>query len=45
MTALILLTPHPGGLDYDLDKTSNYSSKSVKVLISTAGVANLEKSG
>jgi hypothetical protein len=41
MTPLILLTPHPGGLDYDLDQTSNYSSKNYKVLMSTAAPANL----
>jgi hypothetical protein len=27
MTTLILLTPHPGGLEHDLDQNSNYSSK------------------
>jgi hypothetical protein len=41
MTTLILLTPHPGGLDYDLDQNSNYPSKNDKVLITTAGPANL----
>jgi hypothetical protein len=27
MTTVILLTTHPGGLDYDLDKNSNNLSK------------------
>jgi hypothetical protein len=29
-------SPHPGGLDYDFDQISNYSSKNDKVLMSTA---------
>jgi hypothetical protein len=41
MTELILLTPHPGGLDYDLDQNSNYPSQNDKVLTSTADSANL----
>jgi hypothetical protein len=41
MTTLILLTPSPGGLDYDLDQNSNYLSTIDKVLMSTAGPANL----
>jgi hypothetical protein len=41
MTTLISLTPHPGGLDYDFDQNSNYPSKNDKVLMSTAGLANL----
>jgi hypothetical protein len=38
---MILLTPHLGGLDYDLDQNSNYLSKYDKVVMSTAGSANL----
>jgi hypothetical protein len=30
MSTLILLTPHSGGLDYDLDQSSNYSSEDYK---------------
>jgi hypothetical protein len=41
MTTSILLTPHPGGLDYDFDQTNNYPSKNDKVLMSTTGPANL----
>jgi hypothetical protein len=48
MTVLNLLTPHPGGLDYDLDQNNNYptnnklseilttTKKKDKVLVSTA---------
>jgi hypothetical protein len=32
---------NPGGIDYDLDQTSDCSSKNDKVLMSTAGPANL----
>jgi hypothetical protein len=39
------MTQHSDGLDYDLDRKSNYSSKMTKVLMSTAGPANFEKSG
>jgi hypothetical protein len=39
MTTLILLTPYPGGLNYDFDQNSNYPSKNDKVLMSTAGLA------
>jgi hypothetical protein len=41
MTTLILLTPHPGDLDCDLDQNSNYSSKMTKGLMSTADTAHL----
>jgi hypothetical protein len=41
MTTLFLLTPHSGGLDYDLDQTSNYSSKYDKVLMSTTETGNV----
>jgi hypothetical protein len=41
MTTLILLTSHPGGLDYDLDQNSNYPSKNDKVLMSPADTPNL----
>jgi hypothetical protein len=41
MTTLILLTPHPGGFDYNLDQNSNYSSKNDKGLMSTADTANV----
>jgi hypothetical protein len=41
MTTVILLTPHPGGLDYDFGKNSNYPSKYDKVLMSRAGPENL----
>jgi hypothetical protein len=41
MNTVILLTSHPGGLDYDLDQNSNYPSKYDKVVMSTAGPANL----
>jgi hypothetical protein len=41
MTTLILLTPYPGGLDYELDQNSNYQSKNNKVLMSTAAPENL----
>jgi hypothetical protein len=37
----ILLTTHPGNLDYELDQNSNYLSKKYKVLIKTAGPENL----
>jgi hypothetical protein len=35
------LTPHPGGLDYDLDQKGNYLSKNCKVKMSTAGTGNV----
>jgi hypothetical protein len=35
------VTPHPGGLDYDLDQNSNYLSKNNKVLLSTADTENV----
>jgi hypothetical protein len=38
MTTLILLTPHPRGLDYDLDQ--KLSVKNDKVLMSAANPAN-----
>jgi hypothetical protein len=41
MTTSFVVTPHPGGLDYDLDETSNYPSKTDKVLMSTADTGNL----
>jgi hypothetical protein len=41
MTTLILLTPHSGGLEYDLNQNSKYSSKNHKNLVSTAATANL----
>jgi hypothetical protein len=41
MTTLILLTPHSDDLDYDLDQSSNYSSKNDIFLMSTADTANL----
>jgi hypothetical protein len=41
MITVILLTPHPDGLDYDLDQNSNYPFKNDKVLMSTADPANL----
>jgi hypothetical protein len=41
MATLILLTPHPGGLNYDLDLNSKYPSENDKVLMSTVGQANL----
>jgi hypothetical protein len=41
MTTVIVLTPHPGGIDYDLDQNSNCLSKNDKVLMSTAGPANV----
>jgi hypothetical protein len=42
MTTLILLTPHLGGLNYDLDQNRNYSEKKkkTKVLMSTADTTN-----
>jgi hypothetical protein len=36
-----LLTPHPGGLDYDLNHNQQLSIKNDKVLNSTAALANL----
>jgi hypothetical protein len=30
MTTLMLLTPHPGGLDHDLDQKSIYSLKKLR---------------
>jgi hypothetical protein len=41
MTALILLTSHSGGLDYNLDQNSNFSSIYDNVLMCTASPANL----
>jgi hypothetical protein len=48
MTTLILLTPHPGDLDYDLDQASNFSLKNDKVLMIKLQLIQemcLEKSG
>jgi hypothetical protein len=39
MTTLILLTPHSGCYDNDLDQNSNYPLKNDNVLISPAGPA------
>jgi hypothetical protein len=38
---MILLMPHPVGLDYNLDKNSNFPSKIDKVLMSTTGPTKL----
>jgi hypothetical protein len=37
---LILLTPHPGGFDYELDQNSNFSLKNDKVSVNTADTEN-----
>jgi hypothetical protein len=41
MNMLILLSLHPGGLNYELDQTSNYSSKNHTVFMTTADTGNL----
>jgi hypothetical protein len=41
MTILMLLTPHAGGLGYDLQQNSYCSAKDGKVCMSTADTANL----